>query len=290
MATRRATTRLYREKDISNWNDLLGAYTELFDSKEDRWLFRGQRCCEWDLTTTLERAASRFNKRQENLPQIEKELRDEFQRNFHRYSKNLPEDSEAVRWLALMQHHGGPTRLLDWTYSFFVGLFFAIEHVEPNDHSALWAIQYDWYWRKTKRQLPEKILRRIERDPKRGKSPNTQKDVMALNKRLIVATNPWALDERLAVQQGVFLMPLKLDKSFMDNLDGSIHGPDTENNFLKFNLNCHQEFLETCLRWLRRMNISRLSLFPGIDGLAQSLANMIATPHRFIRRGNEDLS
>ena len=113
MTTRRAATRLYGEKDISNWNDLLAVYTQLFDTKEDRWLFRGQRRCEWDLTTTLERAASRFNKPQENLPRFEKELHDEFQRNFHRYSKNLPEDSEDVRWLALMQHHGGPTRLLD---------------------------------------------------------------------------------------------------------------------------------------------------------------------------------
>jgi hypothetical protein len=48
----------------------------------------------------------------------------EFQRHFHRYTDVLVAPEDLTRWLALMQHHGAPTRFLDCSYSFWVALFF----------------------------------------------------------------------------------------------------------------------------------------------------------------------
>jgi hypothetical protein len=57
-------------------------------------------------------------------PRIESGLLRRFKRQAHHYISNPPEENDPLEWLALMQHYGAPTRLLDWTYSFFVALYF----------------------------------------------------------------------------------------------------------------------------------------------------------------------
>jgi hypothetical protein len=58
---------------------------------------------------------------------IEKDILTQFQRRAHQYINSPPALSEPVEWLSIIRHYGGPTRLLDFTYSFFIGAFFAME-------------------------------------------------------------------------------------------------------------------------------------------------------------------
>ena len=51
----------------------------------------------------------------------------DFRRRAHHYIQSPPSPDEHLEWLALVQHHGGPTRLLDFTKSFYVASFFAVE-------------------------------------------------------------------------------------------------------------------------------------------------------------------
>lgn len=56
-------------------------------------------------------------------------------------SSELPREDEDLEWIFLMQHHGLPTRLLDWTWSSLVALYFAVEDRGDDKHDGeLWGM------------------------------------------------------------------------------------------------------------------------------------------------------
>jgi hypothetical protein len=83
---------------------------------------------------------------------MERKMIRQFKRQSHRYLENPPKDDDTIEWLALVQHFGSPTRFQDWTYSFFVALFFAVEAAEKR--CPVWAIDMDWLREKAKPMFP----------------------------------------------------------------------------------------------------------------------------------------
>jgi hypothetical protein len=126
--------KVFRTKAIS-WSDI-GKY------QDDDSIFRGHRCAIWPLETSLERTCMRLYSSLEDAPTMEKTLLREFRRRLHHYSVNVPSSQEPLRWLSLMQHHGAPTRLLDWTYSIYIASYFALEHSMHD--CAIWKINKEW--------------------------------------------------------------------------------------------------------------------------------------------------
>jgi len=51
-----------------------------------------------------------------------------FQSRARHHLATVPQPEETTAWLALMQHYGAPTRLLDVTKSLMIAAFFATEH------------------------------------------------------------------------------------------------------------------------------------------------------------------
>jgi len=117
--------------DIAREIDLLISRTNL------RWWFRGHSNAEWDLLPRVRRGYSR---------EQERYLSNEFfVRAKLRYA-NFPPDEDYAGRLAVMQHYGLPTRLLDWTRSPLVAAFFATEPYQrysnerTNVDACIWAI------------------------------------------------------------------------------------------------------------------------------------------------------
>ena len=120
-------------RDLTTWPQV----KQVFDSLRERgFAFRGHACSSWRLTTTLQRLAS-VDPAQDEYSIL---------RYFQRHGRPLLpsgvnlETAPRTTWLSLLQHYGGPTRLLDFTRSPYVAALFAFER--PSDEpAAIWAVR-----------------------------------------------------------------------------------------------------------------------------------------------------
>lgn len=96
---------------------------------EEDWIFRGQKIDE-GLKTSLEQTINDYGLSMEDAPKIEGGLMRRFKRQSTSYLKTIPAEGNYMEWFALMQHYGAPTRLHDWTYSFFVAVYFAVNRLK----------------------------------------------------------------------------------------------------------------------------------------------------------------
>ena len=270
------------DRPAVTWADFQGWVAEL----DDRWSFRGHAVANWRLEAALERATTplvaasigfEFHiSRQRLRPGIhEKELLLEFQRGAHQYMSLTPDEDEVVDWLALMQHHGAPTRLLDWTRSPYVALYFALEKPHPKERSAIWAIDRDW--------MDKESSEAMRKHDRRCPSPSDFKAMCRYvngvllkedNPTVVVPANPMRMNDRMTAQQGHFLCNLSHQESFDVSLSRMVSTTTAqERPVRKLVLAQDQEPDQriVMLKELRRMNIHSASLFPGLDGFARSL-------------------
>lgn len=80
-------------------------------------------------------------------------------RNFIKYAEHRPDarHDSVWHWMALAQHHGLPSRMLDWSYSPLVALHFVTEISSAFDEDGgVWCVDYQ----AVKRALPP-LLRHV---------------------------------------------------------------------------------------------------------------------------------
>ncbi len=271
---------LFSTLSCEDFDDFVGKAKTLLDrsdAKGEAWVFRGQQSADWVLSTSFERECIRFGVRSGKRPLVEDEMVREFQRRLHHYTSNVPDTASTDEWLALMQHHGAPTRLLDVTYSPYVAAYFAFEHSEPDSYVAVWCLESAWFeeWEQLNGWLA--ACHQAYRENRQGREFD---DVfMAAPNKLVLAANPLRLNERLAYQKGAFLCPGDIRVGFMDNLSAYASKEELRKRVIRYRIptGLAGKERDRALKELDRMNISRTTLFPGLDGFAQSLSVKIAT-------------
>jgi len=181
---------------------------------------------------------------------------------------------------------GAPTRLLDWTYSFYVALFFAISEAKFQNgtvSAAVWALEKKSIIEELKRREPV-ISVSLEGD----EHVTCQTWEKVFNRRnpaaFVYPANPFRLNERLVIQQGDFLCPGDITKTFEDNLVAVL--PNRANNkhkLVKCTIELDPPKRRKVLLRLHTMNINRATLFPGLGGFAESLKTLIVSPKNLIK-------
>lgn len=257
---------LYQKHECKDWQQLVEFFRAELSSPA--WMFRGQENAEWSFQTALERSLDICGIPLSFADSRERALLRRFQREAQHYLQHPPELNNFPEWLALLRHHGGPTRLLDWSHSFYVAVYFACIGQRDKD-SAVWAID----WESANASRSDSVKQSFE-DDINLRHPAKFVAVVSSGPG-VVKLNAFRYNQRLAVQQGTFLIPTEVKRSFDDNITATLA---TTGRSALWKVTLPMTARPTILRELYRMNMHAASLFPGIDGLASSLETQLLVP------------
>ena len=254
---------VFKQYRLRSWDDFLKIIS---GPPYSNWAFRGHRREAWPLASAISRYFSAFKIDRRAWPQQEGRILRVFKRKAGQFLAQPPSNDDDFQWLALMQHHGAPTRLLDFTWSPYVAAFFALERATGD--AAVWAlnpadISAGGIRRATGGMKPSVTTRAM--DPRR--KGNFARYFLKGNRDFIWLGEPDTMNRRLIAQSGTFVLPGVIDKP-LEQIVRRYREP--KGMLAKFILPA-VKIRETGLRELYRMNITHATLFPDLDGLARSL-------------------
>ncbi len=190
-------------------------------------------------------------------------------RNFRKYAhRSFVGDESLWNWLALAQHHGLPTRLLDWTYSPYVALHFATAELSCfNVDGEVWSVNF----RETNRHLPIRMRKVLEEEGSDvftgGMLSRIAESFDAFDalapEPFVVFLEPPSVDDRIVNQSALF--------SILSHPHALMH------EWLRAHEDAYRRIIIPAeLKWevrdkLDQANISERVLFPGLDGLSRWL-------------------
>ena len=232
--------------------------------RRDTGVYRGSADATWPLLTSLDRLGG------SDPPHTKGELEAHILRNFRRYSRPFLEAPLASDWelLVTAQHHGVPTRFLDWTYSPLVAAHFATRKAAPAGRDrAIWRLEWQQVHRRF--ELPELslLLEDLERHLGRGGAFTP----WALFERKPDATpfacmiEPPTLTARIGTQSAVFTLCSDRTRSFDRFLDE--HGLGGALTRFVIPADEAQRFRDQ----LDLAGMDERRLFPDLDAVAEDL-------------------
>jgi len=231
-------------------------------------IFRGQADSTWTLEPTLLRSLAKSNKLTlEEIVDLEVKTLENFKQRAHLFheTSSIGDEDNMLEWVTLMQHYGAPTRVLDWTISPYVALYYAVSG-EFDADGAIWFFSM-WKLIKKMEQLygdkytpPKKDYEKIAQDPN---SP----PIMHVYARDI-------LTDRMINQQGLFTFCHNVLEDHAYSIGNVMSKCEDEMDHL-WKVVIPKEHKIQFLAKLHAMNITGASLFPGADGIGRYLNELM---------------
>ena len=196
-------------------------------------------------------------------PWADSELRLQFMRRGIPLVSERPPQNDWD-WYFLMQHYRAPTRLLDWTDSALVALYFALASatVDPVRRPAVWALNPFTLNKTSGMEGPaavdiEDLSRYLPRPYSTEELP-----------RIPVAIDPPLAAQRMVVQHSHFT----LHGSDIRGIDEMKNELNLSDDLLRTEIILEdQDDLDYLLRHLAMLGISETSIFPDLEGLSREL-------------------
>lgn len=256
------------EITANSWTDLMAIFADEvvhftgIDRHRADKAYRGMADASWPILTSLQRVNKTAFK------EVERHLI----RNFQKYA---PQNSVIFNtfwnWLTLAQHHGLPTRVLDWSYSPMIALHFALDnHAQfaNNSDAVIWSVNLE----KIKQTLPSQIVtERFNKD-------------QAFTFTMEALEDLWPTLEKLSSNAPddfmIFFEPPSFDDRIINQyaLLSATRNPETlVSDWLKKHPHLYTRIIiPNHLKWefrdrLDQMNITERIIYPGLDGLCQWL-------------------
>jgi hypothetical protein len=230
----------------------------------ENWAFRGQADANWVLNNAIERTAFIRNHKG-----VEADFVAEFQRGARNYLSRDEIPGHLIEWLALMQHHGAPTRLLDLSRSPFIAAYFAYEICPPDSHThvAVWGINISHLKNRALQVLSEEYGEALKESKNLINESLFEKIFFTNNRNVVFPVEPFRMNRRYSLQQSVFVSTGISEVPLMEQLQ--FLGDEIPKAVIKIELPSSDK--NEALRELLQMNLHRASLFPDLDGYAASL-------------------
>jgi FRG domain len=263
-----------RHARAKNWTTILealyaGSWNAGLHRFRSPFAFRGLSRSDHDLTSSLLRLAKGADVRR---------LEQALLRNFRKYAVSdggLQADS-MWDWLALGQHRGLPTRLLDWTYSPLVALHFATASPDEMERDGVvWCVNFV----EANKRLPARLKRIMQREGSETLTVDMLNQIGdigrfdALARRsFLVFLEPPAIDRRILNQWALFSL---MSSPTADMDDWLAQHPDL----------CRRVVIPAALKWeirdhLDQANVNERVLFPDLDGLSRWLTRYYLPANR----------
>jgi hypothetical protein len=250
---------------VRSWLDILdllyeGSWNEDLQRFRSPFAFRGMPRVARSLSSSLVRLAQSGV----DVRRVETALL----RNFRKYAHGEAADTDSIwDWLALGQHRGLPTRLLDWTYSPLVALHFATDNPADFDvDGVVWCVNFV----EANKRLPAPLRRILQKEGSDTFTVEmlagfeTLQEFDALSREpFVIFLEPPAVDQRILNQLALF--------SIMSSPEAELA------DWLQRHPNLSRRVdIPAAAKWeirdkLDQANINERVLFPDLDGLSRWL-------------------